>query len=186
MTIRTNALLVLAAVALFGLAACDGGDQSERTAPEEAASGPGEATSSSAQETGTPGPDTMSDGEETGTSEATDQTAEPESQTAESEASEPARVAASGDGEAAANALGCTACHAAETQLVGPSYQAVAEKYGGDKAKILERMKKAVKNGASGTWSDVTGGTPMPPQPQAAGKTDQLDTIAEWIAGMAG
>lgn len=92
--------------------------------------------------------------------------------------------AQAGAGEDAANSLGCTACHAAKTQLVGPSYQAVAKKYGGDKAKILERMKSAVNNGASGTWADVTGGTPMPPQPQASGKTEKLNAIAEWIAGM--
>ena len=88
------------------------------------------------------------------------------------------------DGKAAAQALGCTACHTATTQLVGPSYKAVAQRYDGDRAKILERMKAAVEDGASGTWADTTGGTPMPPQPQATGKTDQLDAIAEWIAGM--
>ena len=95
-----------------------------------------------------------------------------------------ASAAQAGAGEDAANALGCTACHAAQTQLVGPSYAAVAKRYNGDKAKILEVIKDNVKNGASGNWADVTGGTPMPPQPQAAGKTDQLKAIAEWIAGL--
>lgn len=89
------------------------------------------------------------------------------------------------DGKAAAGELGCTACHAAENKLVGPSYQAVAKRYDGDKAKILETIKDNVKNGGSGNWSDVTGGTPMPPQPNAVGKTDKLDAIAEWVAGMA-
>lgn len=90
-----------------------------------------------------------------------------------------------GAGEAAAQELGCTACHAATTKLVGPSYQAVAKRYNGDKAKILETLKSNVKNGGSGNWTDVTGGTPMPPQPQAVGKTDKLNAMAEWIAGMA-
>ena len=90
-----------------------------------------------------------------------------------------------GAGEDAANALGCTACHAATTKLVGPPYQAVAERYNGDKAKILEVIKDNVKNGASGNWTDVTGGTPMPPQPQAVGKTKKLKAMADWIAGMA-
>ena len=89
------------------------------------------------------------------------------------------------DGKAAAQELGCTACHAATTKLVGPSYQAVAKRYNGDKAKILETIKSNVKNGGSGNWTDVTGGTPMPPQPQAVGKTDKLNAMAEWIAGMA-
>ena len=90
-----------------------------------------------------------------------------------------------GAGEDAANSLGCTACHAATTQLVGPSYQAVAKRYNGDKAKILEVIKDNVKNGASGNWTEVTGGTPMPPQPQAVGKTDKLKAMAEWIASLA-
>ncbi|KPV39734.1 hypothetical protein AN478_11590 [Thiohalorhabdus denitrificans] len=89
------------------------------------------------------------------------------------------------DGEAAAKELGCTACHAATTKLVGPSYQAVAERYEGDEAKILETVKSNVKNGGSGNWTDVTGGTPMPPQPNATGKTEQLKVIASWISGMA-
>jgi len=89
------------------------------------------------------------------------------------------------DGKAAAQALGCTSCHAAETQLVGPSYSAVADRYDGDQAKILEIVKDNVKNGAQGNWTDMTGGTPMPPQPQAVGKTEQLKAIAAWIAGMA-
>jgi len=88
-------------------------------------------------------------------------------------------------GKAAAQELGCTACHAATTKLVGPSYQAVAKRYKGDNAKILEIVKNNVKNGASGNWTDVTGGTPMPPQPQAVGKTEKLKAIADWIAGMA-
>jgi cytochrome c len=90
-----------------------------------------------------------------------------------------------GAGKDAASSLGCTACHAATTKLVGPSYQAVAKRYNGDKAKILEIIKDNVKNGASGNWTDVTGGTPMPPQPNAVGKTDKLEAIAEWVAGMA-
>ncbi|MFP4559858.1 MAG: c-type cytochrome [Thiohalorhabdus sp.] len=89
------------------------------------------------------------------------------------------------DGESAAQSLGCTACHAAENKMVGPAYVDVAEKYGGDKDKILERMKAAVEDGSSGTWTEVTGGSPMPPQPQAAGKDEQLGQIAEWIASMA-
>jgi cytochrome c len=67
---------------------------------------------------------------------------------------------------------------------VGPPYRAVAERYDGDKATILKRMQKAVSQGAQGSWTDVTGGAPMPPQPQAAQQTEKLDKIAEWIAGM--
>ncbi|HKJ88448.1 MAG TPA: c-type cytochrome [Gammaproteobacteria bacterium] len=94
-------------------------------------------------------------------------------------------TAQAGPGKAAAQELGCTACHAATTKLVGPSYQAVAKRYNGDKDKILKRIEHNVKNGGSGNWTDVTGGTPMPPQPQAVGKTDKLKAIAGWIAGLA-
>ena len=69
--------------------------------------------------------------------------------------------------------------------MVGPPYSAVAERYDGDKAKILEIVKDNVKNGAQGNWADMTGGTPMPPQPQAVGQTEKLEAIAAWIAGMA-
>lgn len=93
--------------------------------------------------------------------------------------------AQAGDGKAAAQQLGCTACHAATTKLVGPSYQAVAERYKGDEGKILATVKSNVKSGGSGNWTKVTGGTPMPPQPQAVGKTEKLKAIAGWIAGMA-
>jgi len=94
-------------------------------------------------------------------------------------------TANAGDGKAAAQDLGCTACHAATHKLVGPAYQDVAKRYKGDEAKILERIKHNVKNGGSGNWTDVTGGTPMPPQPQAVGKTEKLKAIASWVAGMA-
>jgi cytochrome c len=94
-------------------------------------------------------------------------------------------VPAADDGPAAVQGLGCIACHKAEGKLVGPSYRAVAERYGGDRDKILAVIEKSVAEGASGGWSEVTGGVHMPPQPNAEGKTNKLKAIAEWIAGMA-
>ncbi|MFA9460120.1 c-type cytochrome [Thiohalorhabdus sp. Cl-TMA] len=88
-------------------------------------------------------------------------------------------------GKTAAQELGCTACHGATTKLVGPSFQAVGKRYNSDKGKLLEVVKHNVKQGGSGNWTDVTGGTPMPPQPQAAGKTKKLKAIAGWIADLA-
>ena len=89
------------------------------------------------------------------------------------------------EGKMAAQSLGCTGCHTAETMMVGPPYQAVAKRYDGDEAKILSIIKDNVQNGAKGNWTDMTGGTPMPAQPQAQGKTDKLEALAGWIAGMA-
>jgi|GEM_PF-2320390 len=183
MTIRATTLLALAAAVFLVLTGCDGGEQSKQTAPAETTSDSGEATSATERDMAT----------EEAQQAAAEQPAESQSEapatseaaSSEAEGSEPTQVAAAGGGEAAAQQLGCTACHAATTKLVGPSYQAVAERYNGDKAKILDLIKDNVKNGASGNWTEVTGGTPMPPQPQAVGKTEQLTAIAEWIAGMA-
>ena len=52
----------------------------------------------------------------------------------------------------------CTACHAVDKKLVGPSYKDVAAKYRGQKdaeAKLIEKVKK----GGAGVWGQV----PMPP-----------------------
>ena len=88
-------------------------------------------------------------------------------------------------GKTAAQSLGCTSCHQADAQLVGPPYRAVAQRYDGDKATILKRMQTAVNQGAQGNWSEVTQGAPMPPQPQAADREAKLEQVAAWIAGMA-
>ena len=89
------------------------------------------------------------------------------------------------DGKAVSQELGCSACHAAKQQLVGPSWQAIAKRYKGDQAKILERIKSNVNEGGSGNWTEATGGVPMPPQPQAQGKPKKQKAIASWAAGMA-
>lgn len=89
------------------------------------------------------------------------------------------------DGKSVAQELGCSACHAAEQQLVGPSWQAVAKRYNGDQKKILKRIQNMVNEGGSGNWSDATGGVPMPAQPQAQEKPKKQKAIAGWVAGMA-
>ena len=62
--------------------------------------------------------------------------------------------------EALAKKHGCLGCHAAATQLVGPSYRAVAEKYAGQPAAAADLAKK-IRAGGSGVWGDMA----MPPQP---------------------
>ncbi len=96
-----------------------------------------------------------------------------------------AASAQAADGKALAQELGCSACHAVQEGLVGPSWQAVAKRYNGDPEKILERIKKNVNEGGSGNWSDTTGGVPMPPQPQAQDKPKKQKTLADWVAGLA-
>lgn len=86
-------------------------------------------------------------------------------------ASTPAPAAATGNGAPAAlstNGLelarksGCLACHSIEKKLVGPAWKDVAARYKNDagaRAALIEKVKK----GGKGNWTDVTGGTPMPP-----------------------
>ncbi len=93
-------------------------------------------------------------------------------------------AALAASGQQAAKEFGCTGCHAAQTQLVGPPLAKVAEKYNGDSDKILEAIKEVTKNGSQGKWTELTGGMSMPPQPQAVGKTEKLKAIADWIAGL--
>ncbi len=72
----------------------------------------------------------------------------------------------------------CTACHAVDGPLVGPSFRAVAQKYASrsDAAGYLAGRMRA---GSSGVWGPI----PMPPQqlPDA-----DIDAIAQWIAAGAG
>jgi cytochrome c len=67
----------------------------------------------------------------------------------------------------------CTACHAVDKKLVGPSYMDVAAKYAGDAAAPAKLAQK-VKTGGSGVW----GAIPMPPNnvPDA-----DLKSLVEWI-----
>lgn len=199
MNLRSTAPLLVTALVLFGLAACDGGGEAPEETEGNGTSAPAESatpTNGSTENSGETAPESNGEAEEPAeeqTEEQTDSSSVNQEQAAAADnagdqgtaSNEPTQTAAAENGKAAAQALGCTACHAAETKLVGPPYKDVAERYGGDKAKILEVMKTSVKNGAQGNWTDVTGGVAMPPQPQAVGQDEQLEAVAEWVAGMA-
>jgi cytochrome c len=68
---------------------------------------------------------------------------------------------------------GCTACHAVDHKVVGPSFQDVAAKYRGKdvEAALVEK----VKNGGSGVWGQI----PMTPNPQVP--DPDLHAIVKWI-----
>ena len=70
----------------------------------------------------------------------------------------------------------CTACHAVDKKLVGPSYQDVAKKYAGQKDAVA-MLSDSIKKGGSGKWGPV----PMPAQP-ALSDAD-LNTLATWVLG---
>ena len=69
---------------------------------------------------------------------------------------------------------GCTACHAVDTKVVGPSFKDVAAKYQGrgDAAQMLEQK---VRDGGAGVWGDI----PMPPNP--AVPDAELHAIVQWV-----
>ena len=63
-------------------------------------------------------------------------------------------------GEELLKKSGCTACHAIDKKVVGPSYKEVAAKYRGD-AKAPASLAEKIKKGGSGVWGQI----PMPPNP---------------------
>ncbi len=68
----------------------------------------------------------------------------------------------------------CTACHAVDKKLVGPSYKDVAKKYAGN-AKAEAMLIEKVKKGGVGTWGQV----PMPPNPNV--KDADVQTLVKWV-----
>jgi len=75
---------------------------------------------------------------------------------------------------------GCTACHAVDARLVGPSFREIAARYGSDGARLAQpdaeaRLAAKVKSGGSGAWGDVA----MPGQSQVTA-TDAR-TIIQWV-----
>lgn len=69
----------------------------------------------------------------------------------------------------------CVACHGLTSQIVGPSFQAVAEKYAG-KPDALDYLSHKIRQGGQGVWGRV----PMPAQARL--KDADAKTIALWLA----
>jgi cytochrome c len=65
----------------------------------------------------------------------------------------------------------CTACHAQDRKIVGPSFNDIAKKYPGK----VDYLVGKIKSGGSGVW----GAIPMPAQ--SAPDAD-IKTIAAWLA----
>jgi len=91
----------------------------------------------------------------------------------------PAALAAAGAGAGAGSkdiaALtqknNCTACHAAETRIVGPSWSEIAGKHPGK----VDYIATKIRAGGSGVW----GAIPMPPQTLTE---EEAKKIAAWLA----
>jgi len=73
---------------------------------------------------------------------------------------------------------GCANCHAIDKKVVGPAWQAVGDKYKGDKD-ATEKMISKVAKGGAGVWGPV----PMPAQPKLS-EADNKELVA-MILGLA-
>lgn len=75
---------------------------------------------------------------------------------------------------AMAQKYNCTACHAQDKKMLGPSYRDVAAKYKGD-ASAPAKLAAKVKNGGSGVW----GAIPMPPN--SAVPDADIKALVDWV-----
>jgi len=85
------------------------------------------------------------------------------------------KVAAAGSSQMPLELLqknSCTACHAVDRKVVGPSWSDVAKKHAGKAEYIADK----IRSGGSGTWGQI----PMPPQTISA---EDAGRIAQWLAG---
>jgi cytochrome c len=98
--------------------------------------------------------------------------------TPEAKPATPSKASGSGAESAAALALfskhNCTACHAVDRKVLGPSMQDVAKRYAG-RADRVEYLSGKIVGGAAGAW----GAIPMPAQslPRA-----DAQALAQWVA----
>jgi cytochrome c len=69
----------------------------------------------------------------------------------------------------------CTACHAVDKKILGPSFLEIAKKYPGK----TEYLAGKIKAGGSGVWGPI----PMPAQTLSDG---EAKSIAAWLASGAG
>jgi cytochrome c len=68
----------------------------------------------------------------------------------------------------------CASCHSPEKAILGPSYQAVAQKYANDKNATAKLTEKVLLGGV-GVWGKI----PMPANPQVS--KEEADTLVKWI-----
>ena len=68
----------------------------------------------------------------------------------------------------------CTACHAVDKRVIGPSFKEVAAKYASD-AGAAARLAAKIRAGGQGSWGNV----PMPPNPGLSEK--DLRALTDWV-----
>lgn len=82
------------------------------------------------------------------------------------------------DMPALAKKSGCTACHTIDKKVVGPAWQAVADKYKGD-AGAADKLSAKIAKGGGGVWGPI----PMPAQKKVS-EADIKELVA-FILGLA-
>lgn len=73
-----------------------------------------------------------------------------------------------------AKSKNCVACHSVERKMIGPSYKAVAERYGKDESAIKLLSEKIVKGGG-GNWG------PLPMPSQSSVSPEEAESLVKWI-----
>src|SRR5580693_5929130 len=65
-----------------------------------------------------------------------------------------AQNSAAQTGEKLINGSDCSSCHALDSQVVGPSWKAIAKRYAGQ-AGSTARLAAKIREGGAGKWGDV-------------------------------
>lgn len=73
----------------------------------------------------------------------------------------------------------CLACHQVDTQRVGPSFRAIAERYAGASA-ARQYLADTIRDGSRGKW----GAIPMPAQAQV--NAVDAARLAAWVLSLDG
>jgi len=72
-------------------------------------------------------------------------------------------------------ARNCSACHAADRNLIGPSYQAIAARYRDDPSMTAAALAQRIMAGTVGEWGQI----PMPENPQVS--ASEALTMSQWL-----
>jgi cytochrome c len=73
-----------------------------------------------------------------------------------------------------AQSKACTACHAVDKKMVGPSYKDIAAKYASD-AGAAAKLAVKIQKGGVGVWGQI----PMPANPAVSAA--EAETLAKWV-----
>jgi cytochrome c len=79
--------------------------------------------------------------------------------------------------EELAKKYACTACHAVDKKLLGPSYKDVAKKYAADKD-AQAKLEDKVKKGGTGVWGQI----PMPPNSTVPAA--DVSALVKWVLSL--